>query len=262
MSLIYEKDDHFQAVPTFGVIPGFQAIPLFGTAAPYGLDYIVPNFSASNLLHADQYLEVAKYPIPQSGRLITDIKLCGVSNKGKNALVTFELHTRDADTSELVFYNEMSLFIRGAGGLGEEPGVVSRRSSSTVRTKPPPGQEPHLTLTEVISPEAAALYRLNADMHPMHINPEVSRAAGFSQPILHGLCTLGYAARIMQREFGPIQRLRARFVSAVTPGQTLEAAFWRDGAKGVIFQAKVLETGKLCIADARAELRVESGTKL
>jgi len=47
----------------------------------------------------------------------------------------------------------------------------------------------------------------------------------------------------------------------VLPGETLVTEMWKEGNK-VVFQTKVKETGKLCIASAAAELVGEGEGKL
>lgn len=256
LSLVYENAPEFRAVPTFGVIPGFQSIPLFGNQAPYSLDYLFPNISSIDLLHAEHYLEIAQYPIPRSGSMVTDIRLTDVVDKGKNAYAFFEMNTRNEKTGELVLYNEMAIFVRGGAGTGVSMELAAtRRSSSMAAMNNPSGtRAPDLVVTERIPTEAAALYRLNADLHPIHIDPAVARHAGFQRPILHGLCTLGYVGRIVQERFGLYRKFNARFLSPVLPGQTLRVSFWREGTQRLWIQAIIAETGKACLGNTKAEL--------
>ena len=58
-----------------------------------------------------------------------------------------------------------------------------------------------------------------------------------------------------------IKNIKVRFAGTVLPGQTLVTEMWKQGNK-VIFQTKVKETGKLCIAGAGAELLGGKGAKL
>ena len=53
-----------------------------------------------------------------------------------------------------------------------------------------------------IGPDAATLYRLTGDKHPVHIDPSVAAAMGLEGPILHGLATMGTTARSGRRGRG------------------------------------------------------------
>lgn len=66
----------------------------------------------------------------------------------------------------------------------------------------------------------------------------------------------------MYQTYGPFKNIKVRFAGTVLPGQKLRTEMWKEGSK-VIFQTKVVETGKLCIAGAGAELMTDGkGAKL
>lgn len=242
---VYEASESFQVLPTFGVVP------FFGLSAHSHFEDFVPNFSPMMLLHGEQYLEIRQFPIPTAAKLVSHLKLLEVVDKGNAAIVVQGAETRDVTTGEILFYNEMTTFIRGSGGFGG-PAQRSKRGAATVDHKPPMRQ-PDTTVEEKTSDEQAALYRLNGDRNPLHIDPEFSKIGGFKNPILHGLCFFGISGKHVYQKYGAFKNIKVRFAGTVLPGQTLRTEMWRDGTK-VIFQTKVVETGKLCIAAAGVEL--------
>lgn len=248
---VYEGSESFQVLPTFGVVP------FLGSAAPFNLEDIVPNFSPMMLLHGEQYLEIHKFPIPTAAKLVSHLKLVEVLDKGNAAIVVRGAETKDATTGEALFYNELTTFHRGSGGFGG-PAKGSKRGAATVEYKPPPRQ-PDTIIEEKTFEEQAALYRLNGDRNPLHIDPEFSKIGGFKNPILHGLCFFGISGKHIYQKYGAFKNIKVRFAGTVVPGQTLRTEMWRDGTK-VIFQTKVVETGKLCIAAAGVELAGRDGT--
>lgn len=232
-------------LPTFGVIPPFDA------EMPYNLDDLVPNFSPMMLLHGEQYLEVKKYPIPTAGRLVSRGRLLEVVDKGSAAVVRSGVTTVNAETGEELFYNEMTVFLRGCGGFGGAKKPADR-GAATAANRPPP-RPADAVVESPTTEEQAALYRLSGDYNPLHVDPAFARAGGFDVPILHGLCSFGIAGRAVYERFGPFRNIKVRFAGTVNPGQTLVTEMWKEGNR-VVFQTKVKETGKLAIGGAAAEL--------
>lgn len=82
---------------------------------------------------------------------------------------------------------------------------------------------------------------------------------GFSNPILHGLSTYGFAARAVIKAFADndparLKSFRVRFANPVMPGDTLVTQMWKEGDK-IIFQTLVKSSGKVALANCAAELR-------
>ncbi|KAK0665114.1 hypothetical protein QBC41DRAFT_349810 [Cercophora samala] len=242
---VFEGAEDFQAIPTFGVIPPFD------TEFPYSFDDLVPNFNPMMLLHGEQYLEVKKYPVPTAGKLISKGKLIEVVDKGNAAIVRQGITTTNAETGEEVFYNEMTVFLRGCGGFGGQKKPADR-GAATAANKPP-ARAPDVVVEEKTTEEQAAIYRLSGDYNPLHIDPGFAKMGGFKVPILHGLCFFGIAGKAVYEKFGKFKNVKVRFAGTVNPGQTLITEMWKEGNK-VIFQTKVKETGKLAIGGAAAEL--------
>ncbi|QEC50675.1 hypothetical protein FSW04_06895 [Baekduia soli] len=141
-----------------------------------------------------------------------------------------------------------SWWVEGAGGFG---GPRSDPSASA----PPvlPERRPDVTLAVATTPEQAALYRLSGDRNPVHIDPEVARAAGQPRPFLHGLCTLGIAGLGMARAAGAGRRLTSlagRFTSPVFPGDDVTTEVWWTGEDTAL--ARVTSAGTPVIAPVQA----------
>lgn len=253
LPLVYEGSSDFQVLPTFGVVPPFNA------SAPWNTDDIVPNYSPMMLLHGEQYLEIRKFPIPTAAETLSYPRLIEVIDKGTAAVVVSGTTTKDAKTGEDLFYNETTAFIRGSGGFGGASRGSNRGAATT--TYKPPNRAPDAVVEERTTENQAALYRLNGDRNPLHIDPDFSKVGGFKVPILHGLCFFGFSGKHVLQSFGPFKNIKVRFAGTVLPGQTLQTEMWKEGSR-VIFQTRVKETGKLCVAGAGAELVDDGKAKL
>ena len=105
----------------------------------------------------------------------------------------------------------------------------------------------------------ALVYRLSGDYNALHIDPDMAMAAGFERPILHGLCSLGYATRHVldacaDGDPSRFKAVRARFSSPVLPGDTLVTRMWKVGHGRIAFVTVVERTGKPAITNAYVDL--------
>ncbi|KAE8397594.1 peroxisomal hydratase-dehydrogenase-epimerase [Aspergillus pseudonomiae] len=227
LPLVLETDLNFQPVPTFGTIPTFFS------RLPVEFKDILPKWNPLGYVHGEQYLEIRKYPIPTAGKLVTHSRLLEVVDKKKAAIVTMAHITRDEATGEDAFYNEVSLFVKNAGGFGGQT-------------------QPRLSNSKTYNPPQRA---------PDFIYPAVGRAVGFPAPILHGLCFFGISGKHILQQYGRYKSIKGRFIESVFPGQTFRTELWKEG-KTVTFQTRVVETGKVCIAGGGVELLTDSQNKL
>ncbi|MCV7059740.1 hypothetical protein H7I76_03080 [Mycolicibacterium vaccae] len=88
---------------------------------------------------------------------------------------------------------------------------------------------------------AGAIYRLSGDRNPLHIDPAAARRFGFDDVFLHGLCTLGFAARALINVIGgedpaALTSISCRFAKPVRLASELRTEIWRDGAGRVRFR--------------------------
>jgi acyl dehydratase len=231
----YLLDPAPKVLPTWGVIPGF--VPVFATLDVIGGDRV-------KLLHSSQRLELIK-PFPAEGVMRTTGHVLGIWDLRIGALVNVE--TRTMIGSELHARCVWTILLRGEGGFAGE------RAPSLLRTRAPKDVAPHFSAEWRTQDTQALLYRLTGDVNPIHSNPEVARAAGFDRPILHGLCSLGFAARVALKELAGddpsrFRALEVRFTSPVLPGQTLRVDGYVVAPGQAALTVKVCETGELAIA--------------
>jgi len=239
----FENHDHFTALPTFGVIPQFSV----SFSIPF--DFL-PNYNPAKLLHGEQYLSIKK-AIPTSGSLVTTARLLEVLDKGKAATVTIISETKDKASGQVIFENQSTLILRGAGGFGGKK--TGRDRGAATSANPPPSRKPDAVVEEKTSPTQSALYRLSGDYNPLHIQPEFAAIGGFDRPVLHGLASFGFAGKHVFNTFGAWNTIKARFAGVVYPGETLVTAMWKDGDK-IIFETKTKERGSIVLAAAAATL--------
>jgi acyl dehydratase len=240
--LEYTYEKSLKVLPSYGVIPAFPA--LTGLARVPGMQF---NFAM--LLHGEQDLEIRK-PIPTQASVVTTGRVAGLYDKGKAALAVLETETRD-ESGDVLFVNRFSLFLRGEGGFGGEPGPRAGNQ--------PPERAPDRVVESPTLPQQALLYRLSGDKNPLHADPEFSKMGGFETPILHGLCSYGIACKavvdaVCGGETGRVARYQARFAGVAFPGETLVTSMWREGDR-VLLATSSKQRNAPVISNAAITLR-------
>lgn len=217
-----------QVLPTYAVIccMGFAATAKLGS------------FNWGMLLHGSQEIRLFA-PLPPAGSLSVVAEVADIQDKGegKNAIVVLRARGTDPASNEVVAETLTTLVIRGAGGFGGEPG---RRPVAPEF----PDREPDAQVSSATRDDQALIYRLSGDRNPLHSDPWfASKMAGFEKPILHGLCTYGFAGRALLAELAgndaaKLASMTARFSAPVFPGETLTTSIWRTESGRAVYRTE------------------------
>ena len=242
LDFVYEKN--LKALPTFAAVlgyPGFWVRDL-----DTGIDWVrIVNGEQGFTLHA---------PLQPRGTVIGRSRILDVVDKGtgKGAVVYTERKVTDKASSALIATVTQTTFCRADGGFGGPP-------RPTPPLHPIPDRAPDLVCDLGTRPEAALIYRLSADLNPLHADLDVAKAAGYPRPILHGLATFGVVGHALLKSVCDYQPERmtamsGRFSAPVFPGETIRTEIWRDGSV-ISFRALVPERNIVAMSNGRAEVK-------
>jgi len=106
---------------------------------------------------------------------------------------------------------------------------------------------------------------VSGDFNPIHIDPEVGRAAGFPGAILQGMCTMAWLADACAAYLGDparVKRLRVRFSRPVVVGDVVTFRGRCVAVEGPVVRLEVEarnQRGEEVLKGASAEGWVEAG---
>ncbi|XP_052202424.1 enoyl-CoA hydratase 2, peroxisomal [Diospyros lotus] len=248
LKYVYHQDGQ----QSIQVLPTFAALFSLGFTS-YISDIPGLQFDPRLLLHGQQYIEIYK-PLPSSGCIQNTGSISGLHDKGKATILETEIVSYDKESGEPLCLNRMSVYLRGTGGFSRSsrPYSYSKNPASQSSTPKIPKGQPFAFYEESTLPSQALIYRLSGDYNPLHSDPVVAQIAGFSRPILHGLCTLGIAVRAIIRcvcsgNPNMIKTISGRFFLHVYPGETLITEMWLEGFR-VLYQVTVKERNRTVLS--------------
>lgn len=224
------------------VIPSFSIASIFPILAEIG---IKANVNLAGVLHGEQEL-IFHNAIPKEGGMTTEGRITHIYDKGqaKGALIIGESDTFDAGGKKL-FTSICTVFGRLDGGFGGEDAPPANKV-------PFPDNVPDITVEAHPAAHQPLLYRLSGDLFDLHIDPEFAHMAGFEKPIMHGLCTHGYACRALCDALIPgmpekARRMACRFSRPLYPGIPIKTLIWKSGAGKALWRVINAETGDIVI---------------
>jgi len=212
--LDYTYEKRLKVIPTFSIAMIFDFFREVAAAS---------NINIAGVLHVGQDI-IFHNPIPSSGTLTTEGMITNYYDKGmKGALVVAKSETSHS-TGNKLFTSIITLFGRLDGGFGGR--------NAPHETLDFPDREPDFIVSARPSPNQPLLYRLSGDTFELHVDAEFAKMLGFEGPIMHGLCTYGFACRALMSGLTPgdpgkVRRLACRFLHALYPGEPIKTLVWR-----------------------------------
>lgn len=168
LDFIYERN--LKVFPTFGVVPLKPIVFYF-------LEQL--NVNLATVLHMEQKISMHRQ-IPASGKIVIQGCLDSIYDKGDKGAVINLLCEGKGENGELIYETSLAMVDRSNGNFGGNRGPKPEKSM------PPEGKLSDFKVDYYVPPNQAALYRLNGDKNPLHIDPEFASTGKFDKPSFTG----------------------------------------------------------------------------
>ncbi len=229
----YEKD--LKVIPSFGITTMYAFMPDLAATS---------NLNLAGVLHGEQEL-IFHNPIPPEGTLTTQGAITHYYDKGKEkgALIKAEFETFHSNGKKL-FTSIVTVFARLDGGFGGENAPAQKFDF--------PDRDPDFAIAGNPSADQPLIYRLSGDVFQLHVDQEFAEMAGFEKPIMHGLCTHGFACRALIQSFVPgepekVRRMDCRFKRPLYPGTPIKTVIWKIAEGKAVWKVINTETKEVAI---------------
>jgi NAD(P)-dependent dehydrogenase (short-subunit alcohol dehydrogenase family)/acyl dehydratase/putative sterol carrier protein len=229
----YEKD--LKVIPSFGITTLYDLIPQL---------VAISSVNLAGMLHGEQEL-IFHNPIPPEGTLTTEGAITHYYDKGKEkgALVVAEFETFHSNGDKL-FTSMVTVFSRLDGGFGGE--------NAPAKEVEFPERSPDFVVEGKPTEDQPLIYRLSGDAFQLHVDQDFAEMAGFEKPIMHGLCSHGFACRALIAKLVPgepeqVRRLVCRFSKTLYPGIPIKTLIWKIGEGLALWRVVNTENGEVVI---------------
>jgi NAD(P)-dependent dehydrogenase (short-subunit alcohol dehydrogenase family)/acyl dehydratase/putative sterol carrier protein len=235
----YEKD--LKVLPSFGITTLYDFMGELAATS---------NVNLAGILHGEQEL-IFHNPIPPEGTLTTQGAIKHYYDKGKEkgALIVAEFETYHSSGKKL-FTSIVTVFARLDGGFDGE--------NAPAKEVVFPDRDPDFVVEGTPSENQPLIYRLSGDVFQLHVDQEFAKMSGFDKPIMHGLCTHGYACRALIESFIPgqpekVRRMDCRFKRPLYPGMAIKTVIWKTEEGKAVWRVINADTNEIVIDNGQFE---------
>lgn len=188
------------------------------------------------LVHGEQHM-VFHRGLRVGERVVASARVAGIEERGSGEVLVLEQRLATPEGEVLVEASGV-MFVRGEG-KGVKGGSGGAREEEAGRGAP------SYVASQVVAPDQAVRYaEASGDGNPIHVDEAFARAAGLPGTILHGLCTMAFAARALVDgpgggEPGALAEASVRFARPVFMGDEVTTRIWEGEGEGEwVFEAR------------------------
>lgn len=211
----------------------FAIVPVFGRAQ--GRSVVVPDQAQAlqgRVVHGEQWM-VFHRPIVAGDRLLVRGSVIGIHAKSSGATVVQRMETTD-EAGNPVNDQYVTIFYRGVQSGVDVGGVAP--TLKALRGDEAGADLPAVTYG-VDQDQPARYAEASGDHNRIHLDDAFARSVGLPGIIVHGMCTLAFAARAVREALGEtpgrLRQIGCRFTSPLLPGDALTTNLARlDDAEG------------------------------
>lgn len=243
--LMYTYEKNMKALPSFGVLPYWGTVnitPRIARPDPAAMmaDRIIKSTIAP--LHMEHEIVMHKPIDPIKGTFVFQDVITDVYDRGegKGAVIRTQVDIFD-DGGNPVCTNYSNTLFQEGGGFGGEP-----MPKNTVQI---PDGTPDVSTDDHMSDVQNVLYRLAGDTNLVHVDPDFAKERGFDRVFMQGLCSFGFACRMLidgfiKGEPERMTRMAVQMRSIAYPGDDVRLVAWKEADGKAVFQLQNPATGK------------------